>query len=182
MWGHCPHIAIWETVMEYKGKLKQRTKNQRLLYLVGCILLVYLEISTRQYFYVPLTALLFGALILEKSHVISEEGVDIRYEFFGYRINNRWKWEEITGLQPDYKKAAPDVQLLIEKTSMIRPFVYTKEQYLEIIKLAQRMNPDIFIDHYEEEDLPEIERNRERAKAQRRAQEREAKAKKKKKN
>ena len=168
--------------MEYKAKLKQRTKDRRIVYFLGCVLLVYLEISTKQYFYIPLTALLFGAVIMEKSHVISEEGVDIRYEFFGFPINNRWKWEDITAMQPDYKKAAPDVQLLIEKTSMIRPFVYTKEDYLEVIRLAARMNPDIFIDHYEEEDLLEIEANRERAKAQRRAQQREAKAKKKKKH
>ena len=168
--------------MEYKGQVKQRSKDKRIAYLFGTVLLVFMEIITKQYFYVPLTALLFAALIMQKSHVISEKGIDIRYEIFGYRINNRWKWSEIYAMQPDYQKAAPYVQLLIEKnTSMIRPFVYTKEEYREILKLAERMNPKIIIDHYEEEDIEQVKANRAKAQEQAQARYREEQAKKRKK-
>lgn len=156
---------------EYVGIIKERSLQRRAVLLAGAVLLVYMELKSSQWFFFPLTILLIAAIFLHKEHVVSEEGVDIRYYILSFHTVNRWKWEEITAMQPDFKVEAPNVKIAIEKNrAVVRPFVFSRDDYLGVLKLAKRMNPDIFIEYYTEEEREEIDEKNERYKEQMHAQ------------
>ena len=92
------------------------------------------------------------ACFFKKEHVISEEGVDIKYMLFGFTMHNYWKWDEITTLHTDYKKAKPNVMLHIGKDIVVRSFVMEKDDCQGAIALARRMNPGIYIENPTEEE------------------------------
>ena len=164
--------------MEYKGILKRRTKSRNLLILaVGAVLLL-LECESKQYIYIPFTALIMVAVFHKKDHVVSEAGVDIRRSIFGMVSDNRWKWSEISAVQPDYIGA--NTKVTFQKGSMLRSFLFTPEDADAVLKLAASMNPEMFIDAYTEEEQEEMEREKRRREEQLRAQRAQAKRAKKK--
>lgn len=164
----------------YKGIVKTHALYKKILVLVACVILLYIEYNQKQWFYVPLTLILMLSVFHHKEHIISEEGVDIRYSLLGLKSINRWTWDQITGIQPDYIKARPNARLTIEKGSMLRSFLFTPEDCRACIKLAAKMNPDMFIDDYTAEEQEEIEKEKQRIQERMRAQRAQAKRKKKK--
>lgn len=166
--------------MVYKGIVKTRTPSRRMLLLAGCILLVYIEFTSKQYFYMPLTVLLFIAVFHRKEHVISEKGVDIIYSALGMTSCNRWTWDEITAMQPDFIKSRPNADLLIQKGSTIRKFLFTPEDCQAVMELAKRMNSEIFVDSFTAEEQEQMEK--EKIKRQQQLREQKAKARKAKKS
>ena len=166
--------------MEYKGILKRRTKSRNLLILaVGAVLLL-LECESKQYIYIPFTALIMVAVFHKKDHVVSEAGVDIRRSIFGMVSDNRWKWSEISAVQPDYIGARPNTKVTFQKGSMLRSFLFTPEDADAVLKLAASMNPEMFIDAYTEEEQEKMEQEKRRREEQLRAQRAQAKRAKKK--
>ncbi|MGF6375273.1 hypothetical protein M2140_000307 [Clostridiales Family XIII bacterium PM5-7] len=156
--------------MEYRGILKKRTKSKNIFAFVTCLVLLFLEITTKQYWYIPITLLAVFAVFHQKDHIVTEQGVDIRRSIFGITSDNRWSWDEITGLQPDYIKARPNASLLIEKNSTLRSFLFTPEDCEAVIALAKKMNPNIYVDYTTEEEQAEIERKNIQFREQQRAQ------------
>ncbi len=151
-----------------------------MLLLAGCILLLYVEFTSKQYFYIPLTVLLFMAVFHRKEHIVSEKGVDIKYSLFGMTSLNRWTWDEITAMQPDFIKSRPNANLLIEKGSTIRKFLFTPADCQAVMEMAAKMNPDIFIDSFTAEEQEQMEK--EKIKRQQQLREQKAKARKAKKS
>lgn len=166
-------------MMIYKGILQQRSLQRKVLILAACGILLYLEIVKAQYFYIPLTILLVLAVFHRKEHIVSEEGVDIRFSLFGMTSTNRWTWDQVTAVQPDFLKERPNARLLIEKESMIRSFLFTPEDCQGVMEMAAKMNPDIFIDDYTAEEQEQMEE--EKRQIRERQREQKAKAKKKRK-
>lgn len=166
--------------MVYRGILKKRTKSKNLLIFVVCIILLLIEYKTKQYIYLPITLLAALAVFHNKEHIVSEDGVDIRRSIFGLTSDNRWKWDEITAMQPDYIKARPNARLLIEKNSTLRSFLFTPADCQAVIALAQKMNDNIFVDYSTEEEQTEIERKNAQFREQQRTQREKAQRKKKK--
>lgn len=166
--------------MVYKGILKTRSKDKNIFMLIAGLLLLYVEISRKQYFYVPFTILLILAIFHKKEHLISEEGVDIKYNLLGLVSVNRWTWEEITAMQPDYIRQRPNAGLLIQKGTTLRSFVFTPEDCRAVLKLAAKMNPDMFIDDYTAEEQEEMEKEKLREREQLKARQAQAKKSKKK--
>ena len=164
--------------MEIKGILPEKTKEKRYVMLALSLVMIYLSYESGQYIYIPLVILLIGAIFMKKEHVVSPEGVDIRYHVFGFKTVNRWTWDQITAMQPDYRKAAPNVQILFEKSSVLRSFVFTKADAARVMEMTKRMSPEAYVDDYTEEEQEEIERNKIRAREQAKAER--AKARKKK--
>lgn len=138
--------------MEYKGILRERKSWVKALILILAAYMFYLEFRAGQMTYVIISALVILACFFKKEHVISEEGVDIKYLLFGMTMHNYWKWEEITTLHTDYKKAKPNVMLHIGKDISVRSFVMDKADCQGAIALARRMNPDIYIENPTEEE------------------------------
>lgn len=161
--------------MMYKGILKKRTQSRKLLILAGCGLMTFYALRSGQYLYLLFILLAILAVFLKKEHIVSKEGVDIRRSLFGMTSLSRWTWDQITALQPDYIKARPNARLLIEKRSVIRPFVFTPEDCRAVIDLAKQMNPDIYVDYYTEEEQEEIYRKNQKLKEQQAAQQAKAK-------
>ena len=100
--------------MIYKGILQSRSLYKRILILTACVVLLYLEFVRGQYLYIVLTLLLILAVFHRKEHIVSEEGVDIKYSLFGMTTTNRWTWDQITAVQPDYIKERPNARVLFE--------------------------------------------------------------------
>ena len=54
-----------------------------------------------------------------------------------------WKWSEVSSIEANYEKKAPDVQLLISKDIVIRDFIMTRHDAEKALDLAYRMNSAI---------------------------------------
>ena len=90
--------------MEYKGIIKQRENWMTVVLFIASVFLLVREFMTGQYIYIPLVLLVMVACFFEKEHVVSEEGVDIKYIIFKKIVrHNYWRWNEITTIHPDYK-------------------------------------------------------------------------------
>lgn len=168
-------------MMIYRGIVKEQSRERRLVLLIVSCILIYLEFRTKQYFYIPLTAFLILAVFHRKEHIVSEEGVDIKYSLLGMTSVNRWTWDEITAVQPDYIKERPNARLLFERNATIRSFLFTPEDCQAVVKLAAKMNPNMFVDDFTEEEQEEMEREKRHRREQQKAQRAKAKRAKKKK-
>lgn len=168
-------------MMEYRGIVKDRSKWMKVLFLVLACLMLWRTIATAKWAYLPMVALVILACFFSKEQVISEAGVDVRYTLFGrFTMHNLWAWSEITSLQTNYEKAAPNVMLLIARDVVIRPFAMTRPDIRAVQRLARSMNPDIYVDEPSEEEREEADARALHAQAVRRAQQRDQRRRKKK--
>ena len=156
--------------MIYKGIIQSRSLYRRVLVLIACAILLYLEFMRGQYLYIVLTLFLVLAVFHRKEHIVSEEGVDIKYSLFGMTTTNRWTWDQITAVQPDYIKERPNARVLFEKDSVLRSFLFTPEDCQGVLKLAAKMNPEAFVDDYTAEEQEEMAEEKRKKQEQLRAQ------------
>ena len=133
--------------MKYEifGHVKKRTKLEKAGVLMVCALLLGIDIYIKKYVYIPLILVVALAGLLDKEHVISEAGVDIRYKLLGKVNNYRWSWDEITTLHLDYVKARPKVMVHIGKGIVTRTFIFEGSEVSSILKMAKDKNNGIFI-------------------------------------
>ncbi len=132
--------------MEYKGIIKTRKTWLTVLFIILACLMLWRTIVTQHWSYIPIIILVILACFFTKEQIISEDGVDIQYTLFGrWTMHNLWSWDEITSLHPDYTKKAPNVELLIARDVVIRPFIMTREDTGQVLKLAKKMNSSISI-------------------------------------
>lgn len=168
--------------MEYKGFIrKERSAKKRILLFFGSLFLVGFNFMQGHYLYMVLAMLLCVLCAFQKEHVVSEEGVDIRYELLGFKHVHRWEWSDITAMRPDYKKSSEErIFLEIAKDVTIRAFIFTNDDAVAVMQLAKRMNPEAYIDDRSEEERERYEQERDEAieeqKRRYRQQKREAKA------
>lgn len=141
--------------MKYKGILREREPWLKVAILIAAGYMMYLSISGGMITYAVLSVVVMLAVFFQKEHVISDEGVDIRYNLFGIKHVNRWEWKDVTAIKTDYAKKAPDVLVHIGKDVNIRDFVMKRADISGIIEIAKAHNPGIYID-----DLSEEERER----------------------
>ena len=133
--------------MEYKGIIKKRKTWLTVLFVILACLMLWRTIVTQHWSYLPIVILVILACFFTKEQIISKDGVDIQYTLFGrWTMHNLWTWDEITSLHPDYSKRAPNVELLIARDVVIRPFVMTREDTSHVLELAKKMNTSISID------------------------------------
>ena len=144
--------------MKFKGILKERQPWLKIVIVLAAAFMMYLSIGAGEYLYTILTAVVIVAVFFQKEHIISEEGVDIRYEIFGFKSVNRWEWKDIDAIKTDYVKAAPNVLVHFGKDITIRDFVMKKGDIDGIMALARKMNPDIYIGHMSDEERDERDR------------------------
>ena len=133
--------------MEYKGIIKKRKTWLTVLFVILACLMLWRTIVTQHWSYLPIVILVILACFFTKEQIISQDGVDIQYTLFGrWTMHNLWAWDEITSLHPDYSKRASNVELLIARDVVIRPFVMTREDTSHVLELAKKMNTSIIID------------------------------------
>ncbi len=133
--------------MEYKGIIKKRKTWLTVLFVILACLMLWRTIVTQHWSYLPIVILVILACFFNKEQIISRDGVDIQYTLFGrWTMHNLWTWDEITSLHLDYSKKAPNVELLIARDVVIRPFVMTREDTSHVLELAKKMNTSISID------------------------------------
>lgn len=139
--------------MEYKGIVKTRENWMTVLFLVLAALMLWRTIATGKWIYIPMLIIVVLACFFRREHSISEKGVEIRNILFGRTImRDLWKWGEVTSMETNYEKVAPNVRLLISKDIVIRAFVMTKDDARGAMKLARRMNPAIQMNELSEEE------------------------------
>ena len=132
--------------MEYKGIIKKRKTWLTVLFVILACLMLWRTIVTQHWSYLPIVILVILACFFTKEQIISQDGVDIQYTLFGrWTMHNLWTWDEITSLHPDYSKRAPNVELLIARDVVIRPFIMTREDTARVLELAKKMNASISI-------------------------------------
>ena len=83
------------------------------------------------------------ACFFSKEHLVSDEGVDIQYTLFGMVSHNLWRWDEITTIHVDRKRAMPDVALHIGRDVATRLFVFSARDADAVLALAKEKNPAI---------------------------------------
>lgn len=145
-------------MMKYRGILPERKNWVKAAIALAAAYMMYLEAMRGQWIYVPVALLVILACFFKKEHIISEEGVDIRYQLFRLPIRSRWTWDQVTTLHTDYRKASPNVMLHIGKDIAARAFVMSPSDCQAALRLARQMNPSIYI-----EDMTEEERQRSEA-------------------
>lgn len=131
--------------MEFKGIIPQRQTWVKVIIIILAVLLLVIEFLKGQYIYIPIAAMVVLACFFQKEHIVSEEGVDIKYILFGHIMHNYWRWDEITTMHADYRKARPNIMLHIGKDIVTRSFVMDEKSCKGALELATRMNPKIYI-------------------------------------
>ena len=129
--------------MKYKGILREREPWLKIVIILAAGFMFYLSVTGGYITYAALAVVVVLAVFFKKEHIISEEGVDIRYQLFGMTHVNRWEWKDITALKMDYQKAYPNVLLHICKDINIRDFVMKPTDIAGIKALASKMNPKL---------------------------------------
>ena len=129
--------------MKYKGILREREPWLKIAIIIAAAFMLYLSITGGYITYAALAVVVMLAVFLKKEHIISEDGIDIKYNLFGLNHINRWEWKDITALKPDYQKAYPNVLLHICKDVNIRDFVVKPAEIEGIKALASKMNPKL---------------------------------------
>ncbi|MDD7718018.1 MAG: hypothetical protein PUJ11_00745 [Eubacteriaceae bacterium] len=129
--------------MVYKGIQRERDPWFKYVALAAAGFMFYYSVKGGFITYAALAVVVVLAAFLKKEHIVSEEGVDIKYTLFGMTHVNRWEWSEITAIQADFKKKYPDVLLHICKDVSIRGFVFKPYEIEGIRELASRMNPNL---------------------------------------
>ncbi len=141
--------------MIYKGIVKKRDAKRKAYLIVGGIVILYLAFLQKNWLYIMLAIILMLAIFFKKEHVVSEKGVAIEYDLFGMKVTNKWEWNQITAIRPDFKKAKPNILLEIAKDVTIRAFVFEEEDAWGVMELAKKMNPDMYVDDRTEEERRE---------------------------
>ena len=129
--------------MPIKGIQKARAKWVKPVAAILAAGIVVYEIILQQYLYVPIGLLVILACFFSKEHLVSDEGVDIQYTLFGKVSHNLWRWEEVTTIHVDRKRAMPDVALHIGKDVATRLFVFSAKDAQAVLDLAKKHNPAI---------------------------------------
>ena len=137
--------------MIYKGIVKTRDTKRKIYLLVGGFVILYMAYLQRNWLYIMLAVVLMLAIFFKKEHIVSEKGVSIEYDLFGMKVSNKWEWNQITAIRPDFKKAKPNILLEIARDVTIRAFVFEEEDAWNVLKLAKKMNPDMYVDDRTEE-------------------------------
>jgi len=145
---------------EYRGIVKTRTNERKMLLVVVSCIILYLSFQMRNWLYFAMGLVMMSAIFYTKEHVVNEKGIHIIYNFFGFKIPYTWTWDVITVVRPDYKKAKPNVLLEMAKDVTIRGFVFTKADAEGVMELAKRMNPNTFVEDYSEEEAEQAEAER----------------------
>lgn len=138
--------------MKYRGVVPERKTWVKAGIAVLAAYMIYREAMSGQWIYVPVAVLVILACFFKKEHIVSEEGVDIAHSLFGIKMHNLWKWEEITTLHTDRKRARPNVMLHIGKDVVTRTFVMKPSDCQAAVELAARMNSRIYIENLTEEE------------------------------
>ena len=145
---------------EYRGIVKTRTNERKILLVVVSCIILYLSYQMRNWLYFAMGLVMMSAIFYTKEHVVNEKGIHIIYNFFGIKIPYTWTWDVITVVRPDYKKAKPNVLMEMAKDVTIRGFVFTKADAEGVMELAKRMNPNTFVEDYSEEEAEQAEAER----------------------
>ena len=145
---------------EYKGIVKTRTNERKMLLVAVSCIILYLSFDMRNWLYFAMGLVMMSAIFYTKEHVVNEKGIHIIYNFFGVKIPYSWTWDMVTIVRPDYKKAKPDVLVEIAKDVTIRGFVFKKSDAQGVMDLAKRMNPNIYVEDYTEEEAEKAEAER----------------------
>ena len=133
--------------MEYRGIVKTHARWLIVLFLILAALMLWRTIATGKWIYIPMIVIVILACFFRREHIVSKEGVEIRNILFG-KIFSRdiWNWNEVSSMEANYEKAAPNVQLLISRDIGIRAFVFTRQDARGVFSLARKMNPKIQLD------------------------------------
>ena len=129
--------------MPIRGIRKTRRLWVKLLAAALAVFIVVYEALHQQWLYVPVGLLVLLACFFEKEHLVTEQGVDIQYTLLGRVSHSLWRWEEVTAIHVDRKRAMPDVALHIGKGPTVRLFVFTARDAQTVLDLAKRCNPAI---------------------------------------
>ena len=138
--------------MIYKGIIKERDIKKKAFLFIGCIVLLYVEFLQQNYLYMAVTLIVCLAIFLKKEHVVSDEGIEIRYNLLGLKVSNKWGWEQITVIRPNFSRAKPNILLEIAKDITVRPFVFKPEDAWDVMEFAKKMNAEIYVDDRTEEE------------------------------
>ena len=145
---------------QYKGIVKNRTPERKIILVVVTGIILVLSWQMRNYIYMALAVVMMSAVFYSKEHIIDKNGVHIVYNILSIRIPYTWTWDVITIVRPDYTKARPDVLLEIAKDVTIRGFVFKKSEVQDVMDFIKRMNPNIYVEDFTEEEAARAEEER----------------------
>ena len=153
------NIRVFE-MEQYKGIVKTRTPERKIMLVVVTGIILFLSYQMRNYLYMIMAVVMMTAVFYTKEHIVDQKGVHIVYNFFGIKIPYTWTWDVITIVRPDYTKAKPNVLLEIAKDVTIRGFVFKKSEVQDVMDFIKRMNPNIQVEDFTEEEAARAEEER----------------------
>ena len=153
------NIRVFE-MEQYKGIVKTRTPERKIMLVVVTGIILFLSYQMRNYLYMIMAVVMLTAVFYTKEHIVDKNGVHIVYNLFGIKIPYTWTWDVITIVRPDYSKAKPNVLLEIAKDVTIRGFVFKKSEVQDVMDFIKRMNPNIQVEDFTEEEAARAEEER----------------------
>ncbi len=146
--------------MKYYGIMPEHKRWVRFaVAFIGAYILFKAFTEPNHWYYFPVGILVILCAFFWKQYIVDENGVDVRSNMVGIIGHNLWKWEDITSLHTDYEAAAPNVQCHFGRDVVTRTFVFSYDDSQAILKLAEEMNPDMYIDDMNEERRAELAEN-----------------------
>ena len=129
--------------MEFRGIQKERKLWVKVVAALLALFLLVYEFRRGHLVYIPIGLLVLLACFFQREHLVSREGVDLCHLLFGLPSHSLWRWEEITSIYVDRKRAMPNVALHIKRGAAVRLFVFTPQDAQAVLDLAKECNPAI---------------------------------------
>lgn len=130
--------------------LRKSTKIIASLLGVTCIAL---SVYIKSVYAVMVGILILLALVLNKSTVVTERGIEITYDMILFKRVDLWSFDEIKEIHKELSPDGTRYALHMMKDIMSKRLVFSIEEAEEVIELAMEKNPKIhvaFVDGYKE--------------------------------
>ncbi len=116
----------------------------RTLLVTACIFALYKVVTGGHWLLAVITVLIMILCLIKREQIISEEGAGARYSIFSIGVKKLWSWSEVTAIEVDRKKAAPNVIIRIRKGASERAFTMSADDSKTVIDFIRNKNPKLF--------------------------------------
>ncbi len=131
--------------MNIYGDIKKKSTALKIAGGFAFVISFIMAMYSKNYLYVGVSFLILLATFLEKEYIVNANGVNIAFSFFNIKSDFMWLWSDIDTVHCDYVKKYPKVILHFGKDVVVRSFVFEARDVENIIMLAKRANPSIYI-------------------------------------
>ncbi|MDO4581665.1 MAG: hypothetical protein Q4B96_03670 [Bacillota bacterium] len=130
---------------EYYGVVPEKSNWVKGGAAVIALLMITLGFALPNYLAVAFGILLILAVLLIKKQVVTNEGIEIRYDMRFTDYTDFWPWSDVTSVHREDQGNKLYVALHFSKGPVTRRFIMKRDTADKVMELAKRRNPAIHI-------------------------------------